>query len=579
VPAAVRVYSAEPPLALAEAAGQSGAAAEPGAELVRMTGRDESLLAFVCQLVQRAFKAFGAEDEPRLRLFVNLCSPRACAVCGCLLRHSAYQIVQLLAVKHRLSGSVLHMWIKRLLKVKCTNIQHPSRPTVVSQAGPPEVCLLVATLCRTQKCQVPDEFTERFLELCSACKSNVLNEFPDIVSRSTESVDIVFDENHSLVAKDAPAGVAMETKPTLRWTRKMEGINRKAPESRKEDKLKEKKLAARLAAENAVMKLFQTPGLPAESVPAAAAESAETAPDETGNATSDANHRSAATPSASRRRLLSLARPDGCSAGPTDESEEDAQMWDAVEALLNDARAIQHDRQWVMRQQLGPACCRLVWLSMAELAGGLAGCSALTPIQRRCLLGPAALPAGAAAGGAGRRAAWRRRRRWQRFRGRPAPWPAVTPAVFNTLNPAMKLAYLTEGLGSTPLTEDPDVLALACGYSVETVVYLDALAQPVWPAAPMPALISWSSGLQLVIRLLEVLPNTGPPLGRQTPIGRVSGLADLIPLQAVLSCARAVSDRSCQYAAVGLLLPPFAAWPQPAPPPAAAASLTFLVGG
>uniref|UniRef100_A0A1I8F3R2 HEAT repeat-containing protein 1 n=1 Tax=Macrostomum lignano TaxID=282301 RepID=A0A1I8F3R2_9PLAT len=54
---------------------------------------------------------------------------------------------------------------------------------------------------------------------------------------------------------------------------------------------------------------------------------------------------------------------------------------------------------------------------------------------------------------------------------------------------------------------------------------------------------------------------------------RVSGLADLIPLQAVLSCARAVSDRSCQYAAVGLLCA-FAAWPRPAPPPAAAASLT-----
>ncbi|PAA80361.1 hypothetical protein BOX15_Mlig025076g2, partial [Macrostomum lignano] len=663
------------------------------AELVRMTGRDESLLAFVCQLVQRAFKAFGAEDEPRLRLFVNLFAQvtlgllmkpldevrlskcvnclnfyllkgmRSAAAC---YRHSAYQIVQLLAVKHRLSGSVLHMWIKRLLKSS-------------AKRDPAEVCLLVATLCRTQKCQVPDEFTERFLELCSACKSNVLNEFPDIVSRSTEAVDIVFDENHSLVAKDA-AGVAMETKPVdidASMDEKNGGDQTEAPESRKEDKLKEKKLAARLAAENAVMKLFQTPGLPAESVPAAAAESAETAPDETGNATSDANQsqkpqvapepapsspilvigsliRLLASPAqsvrrdslGSLRRLLSLARPDGCSAGPTDESEEDAQMWDTVEALLNDARAIQHDRQWVMRQQLGPACCRLVWLSMAELAGGLAGCSALTPIQRRCLLGQlhflpelrlAALVAEQPGGGdddGGRDSEAGGLGLLLRMIRLPDPSLAravamkVTPAVFNTLSPAMKLAYLTEGLGSTPLTEDPDVLALACGYSVETVVYLDALAN-LFGLVPtrasiqnlsakrrsissqgnayldMPAsdkrqarllfrMASCSdasadqldSGLQLVIRLLEVLQILVQAHARldasnqqaeeesttlvsdiglclvaadraaaRTPDAdcRVSGLADLIPLQAVLSCARAVSDRSCQYAAVGLL--------------------------
>uniref|UniRef100_A0A1I8F1S6 HEAT repeat-containing protein 1 n=1 Tax=Macrostomum lignano TaxID=282301 RepID=A0A1I8F1S6_9PLAT len=94
------------------------------------------------------------------------------------------------------------------------------------------------------------------------------------------------------------------------------------------------------------------------------------------------------------------------------------------------------------------------------------------------------------------------------------------------------------------------------------------------------------SGLQLVIRLLEVLQILVQAHARldasnqqaeeesttlvsdiglclvaadraaaRTPDadGRVSGLADLIPLQAVLSCAPAVSDRSCQYAAVGLL--------------------------
>uniref|UniRef100_A0A1I8I223 MYND-type domain-containing protein n=1 Tax=Macrostomum lignano TaxID=282301 RepID=A0A1I8I223_9PLAT len=300
-------------------------------------------------------------------------------------------------------------------------------------------------------------------------------------------------------------------------------------------------------------------------------------------------------------------------------------MWDAVEALLNDARAIQHDRQWVMRQQLGPACCRLVWLSMAELAGGLAGCSALTPIQRRCLLGQlhflpelrlAALVAEQPGGG-----------------------DDGDSGCIQHPEPGNEAGLPNEGLGSTPLTEDPDVLALACGYSVETVVYLDALAN-LFGLVPtrasiqnlsanqgnayldMPAsdkrqarllfrMASCSdasadqldSGLQLVIRLLEVLPNAHARLdasnqqaeeesttlvsdiglclvaadraAARTPDadGRVSGLADLIPLQAVLSCARAVSDRSCQYAAVACCAA-FAAWPQPAPPPAAAASLT-----
>uniref|UniRef100_A0A1I8HR62 MYND-type domain-containing protein n=1 Tax=Macrostomum lignano TaxID=282301 RepID=A0A1I8HR62_9PLAT len=287
-------------------------------------------------------------------------------------------------------------------------------------------------------------------------------------------------------------------------------------------------------------------------------------------------------------------------------------MWDTVEALLNDARAIQHDRQWVMRQQLGPACCRLVWLSMAELAGGLAGCSALTPIQRRCLLGQlhflpelrlAALVAEQPGGGdddGGRDSEAGGLGLLLRMIRLPDPSLAravamkVTPAVFNTLSPAMKLAYLTEGLGSTPLTEDPDVLALACGYSVETVVYLDALANLFGLARLLFRMASCSdasadqldSGLQLVIRLLEVLQILVQAHARldasnqqaeeesttlvsdiglclvaadraaaRTPDAdcRVSGLADLIPLQAVLSCARAVSDRSCQYAAVGLL--------------------------
>uniref|UniRef100_A0A1I8F1I8 HEAT repeat-containing protein 1 n=1 Tax=Macrostomum lignano TaxID=282301 RepID=A0A1I8F1I8_9PLAT len=163
-------------------------------------------------------------------------------------------------------------------------------------------------------------------------------------------------------------------------------------------------------------------------------------------------------------------------------------MWDAVEALLNDARAIQHDRQWVMRQQLGPACCRLVWLSMAELAGGLAGCSALTPIQRRCLLGQlhflpelrlAALVAEQPGGG-----------------------DDGDSGCIQHPEPGNEAGLPNEGLGSTPLTEDPDVLlALACGYSVETVVYLDALANLCSDASADQL----DSGLQLVIRLLEVL--------------------------------------------------------------------------
>uniref|UniRef100_A0A1I8F902 HECT domain-containing protein n=1 Tax=Macrostomum lignano TaxID=282301 RepID=A0A1I8F902_9PLAT len=340
---------------------------------------------------------------------------------------------------------------------------------VVSQSGTrAEVCLLVATLCRTQKCQVPDEFTERFLELCSVLQ----------VQRGPREPASELPHPGDWLAHP-PAGLAQPS-------------------------------------------------------------------------------RSAATPSALARcgACCRAPRPDGLLGRPHDESEEDAQMWDAVEAGAAQRRP--GDPARTGSGSARPAA-RLVWLSMAELAGGLAGCSALTPIQRRCLLGQLHFLPELRLGGA---------------------WSPSSPGGGDDAG------LPNRGPRFDSVDRRSDVLALACGYSVETVVYLDALANLFGLARLLFRMASCSdasadqldSGLQLVIRLLEVLQIPGRAARTPDADGRVSGLADLIPLQAVLSCARPCRSE-LPVRRRGPAVPPLPPGPSQRAAACCRGLVDFLVGG
>uniref|UniRef100_A0A1I8FLV5 HECT domain-containing protein n=1 Tax=Macrostomum lignano TaxID=282301 RepID=A0A1I8FLV5_9PLAT len=294
--------------------------------------------------------------------------------------------------------------------------------------------------------------------------------------------------------------------------------------------------------------------------------------------------RSAATPrSALAAPLLSARQPRRLlGRRPRDESEEDAS--DAV----GDGGS-----------SSAPACCRLVWLSMAELAAGLGRLArALTPIQRRCLLGQLHFLAEL----------------------RLAALVAEQPGGGDDGGRDSEAG----GLGLLlRMIRRAQTLGLGSGRCYEGAEAFQARATPTWTCRHRisgrlgccSAMASCSdasadqldSGLQLVIRLLEVLQilvqahararrqqstsrrgvnhfSVGHwPVSSGCRPGRRSDARRRWPSQRAGRSDSAAGGAQLRPGRVRSELPvrppwaccaAFAAWPQPAPPPAAAASLT-----